>query len=56
MLKYLLIVGLSAAFIRFLNNLARLGRQGPKPGQAEFEEAEYEILPDDPESPPDPTG
>jgi len=56
MLKYLLIVGLGAAFVRFLNNLARLGRDGRKPLHSESEEAEYEILPDDPDPPPDPTG
>ena len=56
MLKYLLIVGLGTALIRFLNNLARLGRNGPKSDHSEVEEAEYEILPDDTEPPPDPTG
>jgi hypothetical protein len=56
MLKYLLILGLGAAFIRFLNNLARLGRQGSGRGRFDAEEAEYEILPDDPDPPPDPAG
>jgi len=56
MLKYLLIIGLGAAFVRFLNNLARLGQTWRKPLHPETEEAEYEILPDDPDPPPNPSG
>ncbi|MFC1629442.1 hypothetical protein ACFL3H_10095 [Gemmatimonadota bacterium] len=53
MLKYLLIIMLGATLVRFLNNMARLGREGQKPLRSDAEEAEYEILPDDPEPPSD---
>ena len=53
MLKYLLIMMLGAALVRFLNNMARLGREGQKPLRPDTEEAEYEILPDDPDPPTD---
>ena len=53
MLKYLLIITLGAVLVRFLNNMARLGQEGRKPLRPDTEEADYEILPDDPAPPPD---
>lgn len=55
-MKYLLIIILGAAFLRFLNNMARLGRGGRPSLRPEAEDAEYEILPDDPDPPSDPAG
>ncbi len=53
MLKYLLIIMLATALVRFLNNMARLGQEGRKPLRPDTEEADYEILPDDPDPPSD---
>ncbi|MFC1500248.1 hypothetical protein ACFL6T_04440 [Candidatus Zixiibacteriota bacterium] len=53
MLKYLLIIMLGAAVVRFLNNMARLGRGGSTPLRSDTEDADYEILPDDPDPPAD---
>ncbi|MFC1595588.1 hypothetical protein ACFL3X_01600 [Gemmatimonadota bacterium] len=56
MLKYLLVAILGAVVVRFLNNMVHLGREGPSPLRPETEEAEFEILPDDPEPPSDRAG
>ncbi len=55
-MKYLLVIILGAVLVRFLNNMARLGRGGRPPLRSEAEDAEYEILPDDPDPPSDPAG
>ena len=58
-MKYLLVIILGAALMRFLNNMARLGRGGHpslRPEAEDAEYAEYEILPDDPDPPSDPAG
>lgn len=56
MLKYVLILALGAALVRFLNNLARLGRDGRQSLRPDAEDAEYEILPDEPDPDADPAG